>query len=316
MSSRSLHSTWMVAAMMAVATPLSAQDRAPQLMITTLGTMGGPIPSAGRSQPASLIDFGDQRILVDVGDGAPEQLAKVGVMLAQVQTLFITHAHFDHIGGLFALLGMRYQAAVPGKLTIYAPPGTKAIIQALLVAMSATPVAKSPMRPKPAAGVDIVEIQGGSAVTVGAVRITAVENTHYGEATGNGSKDQSLSYRFDAPGRSIAYTGDTGPSTNVEQLAKGVDLLVSELIDPDTAMADLKKANPNFPTLLVPIIARHFVQEHLTAEEVRQLAQKAGVKKVVITHSGLAEPVATQAKAKIAKYYAGPVTVANDLDHY
>ena len=42
---------------------------------------------------------------------------------------------------------------------------------------------------------------------------------------------KSLSFRFDLPGRSIVYTGDTGPSAAVETLAKGADLLVSNFVE-------------------------------------------------------------------------------------
>jgi ribonuclease BN (tRNA processing enzyme) len=62
-------------------------------------------------------------------------------------------------------------------------------------------------------------------------RLTAVDNTHFklhqaGPAVG---KYKSYSYRFDTPDRVVVFTGDTGPSDQLTELAKGADLLVSEV---------------------------------------------------------------------------------------
>src|SRR5258708_12255660 len=63
------------------------------------------------------------------------------------------------------------------------------------------------------------------------IKVMAVENTHFklhqaGPAVG---KYKSYSYRFDTPDRVVVFTGDTGPSNQVTELAKGADLLVSEV---------------------------------------------------------------------------------------
>lgn len=54
----------------------------------TLGTMGGPIANAQRSQPANVLLTASGAVLVDVGDGAAEQLAKAGVPLPRVRISF------------------------------------------------------------------------------------------------------------------------------------------------------------------------------------------------------------------------------------
>ena len=56
--------------------------------------------------------------------------------------------------------------------------------------------------------------------------MTAASNSHYTFSPGSAevAKFVSLSFRFDAPDRSIVYTGDTGPSENVERLARNADL--------------------------------------------------------------------------------------------
>lgn len=48
---------------------------APASTFITLGTMGGPVASPARSQPANALIFGDDTYLIDIGDGAVEQIA-------------------------------------------------------------------------------------------------------------------------------------------------------------------------------------------------------------------------------------------------
>ena len=72
----------------------------------TLGTAGGPTPKPYRMPPAHAIAYEGGTILVDCGEGAFQQLRRAGFDLKQVRELFITHHHFDHIGSLFACLGL------------------------------------------------------------------------------------------------------------------------------------------------------------------------------------------------------------------
>ena len=286
---------------------------------TTLGTNAGPIPNPTRSQPANLLRSGDETILVDVGDGAAGQLAKAGVPIDAVQTFFISHHHFDHTGGLFALLGMRYQILTRGVLTIYGPAGTKEVVDGLIAAMK--PMARNVSvraRQSPEEAVKVVEIGDGSKVMIGAVAVTTASNSHYTFSPGSAeaAKFVSLSFRFDAPDRSIVYTGDTGPSENVERLARNADLLVSEIIDPGAALASIKAARPDLPPTALTLIEQHFRAEHLAPDEVGKLAQRAGVKALVLTHNPIDSPGIAHASKAIMMHYKGPITFAADLDKY
>jgi len=297
---------------------LRAQE--PASIFITLGTQAGPGADKLRSQPASLLIAGDQIILIDAGDGAAEQLAKVDVPLAKIRTILISHTHFDHIGGLFALLGMRYQTQTSERLTIYGPPGIKRVVEGLIEAMRASVVAKANMRGgKPDDTIDIREIGDGSTVSLGPIRITVAENSHYSATFDAGeSTERSLSYRFALADRTIVYTGDTGPSENVERLAAGVDLLVSEVVDPAAAMARIEEKSGGGVAfmLLKPVLARHMAQEHLSPENVGRLAAKAGVKRLVLTHIQIGQDGFDEALAAIKAHYKGPVVFAEDLGRY
>jgi ribonuclease BN (tRNA processing enzyme) len=294
----------------------------PHSVWTTLGTMSGPIADPHRSQPANLLRDGDQTILIDAGDGAAEQLAKANVSLDDVQTIIISHVHFDHTGGLFAILGMRYQTLSPGVLTIYGPRGTRELVGGLIAAMrpmtEMSTAAHARGAVDPSDNVKVIEVTDGSKFTIGPVTVRAAVNTHYSFAPGTpeAQKYQSLSFRFDMPDRSIVYTGDTGPSANVEKLAHDASLLVSEIIDPDAAIAALKKVRPNIPFYAVPFIEHHMRYEHLTADEVGLMAQRSGVRALVLTHDAMDADDIAKSKPVIAAHFKGPIAFAHDLENF
>jgi len=304
--------------------PVAAQPAPPSdhSAFITLGTTAGPIPNPTRSQPANLLRWRDQNILIDAGDGAAEQLGKTGVRLDTIRTIFISHLHFDHMGGLFAILGMRYQTQVASPLTIYGPPGTRHMVEGLLAAMQ--PMSEvgagfvgAPRRPVDA-GIMVEEIADGAHVTLGDVNVIAARNSHYSypEASPEAQRFQSLSFRFNLPDRAIVYTGDTGPSAAVERLAQGADLLVSEVIDPDGAMADLLRQRPDLPILARTFIMQHFREQHLTGQAAGQLARAAHVRRLVLTHIAVPAEGIAATRAAAAAAYGGPVEVATDLGRY
>ncbi|GLS98904.1 metal-dependent hydrolase [Sphingobium jiangsuense] len=285
----------------------------------TLGTMGGPLPNPTRAQPANLLRTGGHNIVIDIGDGAVGQLARAGVPATGIDAVIISHLHFDHMGGLLALLGLYQQIAVERELTIYGPPGTRRMVEGLLAAMQ--PAAEvGPGLPGyvprvPGALVKTVELSDGDSFSLGTARVTVAANTHYSfpEGSAEARRFQSLSLRFDLPDRSIVYTGDTGPSAAVERLAKGVDLLICEIVDVDAAMASLRKARPAMTDAQLAAIRPHFADQHLTAEEIGKLGARTGAKHIVITHNPGSGP---EVIPIIRRWYAGPVTIANDLDRF
>lgn len=312
------------------ATPVAAApaaDTAPAASAQwiTLGTAGGPVASPTRSQPANLLVAGDGVYLVDCGDGCVEQLAKAHISLDRVKGLFISHLHYDHVGGISALLGLRYQTSNYAPLPVYGPPGTKAMIDGLVAAM--LPFAMSgyglPGTPHvdPAATVRVTELSGGDHVTLGPISASTVQNTHYSFPAGSPDDQsfRSLSWRFETGGRSFVFTGDTGPSPAVMQFATGADVLISEIIDLDATLAMVHSNNPNLDAQTSNGMIEHLRRHHLSAAEVGKLAAGARVRQLVLTHFAPSNPSPTvieHLQEGIAANYKGRVSMAQDLDRF
>ena len=116
-------------------------------------------------------------------------------------------------------------------INVYGPPRTEELVKAAVhyYGISAEIRIADGGRSKPIAQVFHGHDRGAGAFYQDAnIKVTAIENTHFsfhkGEAAG---KHKSYAYRFETPDRVIVFTGDTGASDAVTELAKDADLLVS-----------------------------------------------------------------------------------------
>jgi ribonuclease BN (tRNA processing enzyme) len=305
--------------------PAEKAENAAMSRWITLGTRGGPIASPSRSQPANLLTHEGRRYLVDVGDGTSGQLARVGVATAQLDGVFISHLHFDHIAGLMGVLGLRLQTNAARPLKIWGPPGTEETVAGLVASLRPGSMAgygvPGEATVDPSEMVEVIELRDGMAIEEGGFRVTVRSNTHYSFPPGSdlAERFEALSLRFDLPDRAIVYTGDTGPSEAVTELARGADLLVAEMMDVDHTIALVRRNAPNLPTAAAETMEQHLREHHLLPEDVGRLAASAGVGSVVVTHFVGREPVEPghlQYLGEIARHYGGPVVIANDLDSF
>ena len=302
----------------------AAAAAAPSNQFITLGTHGGPVSDRNRSQPANALVVGQSIYLVDAGDATVQQLARAGLSLAAVRAVFISHIHIDHTGGLFAVLGLRHQMGIAGKITVYGPAGLKAMVNGLLAAI--VPEAESGYGivgedyVAPQDTVEVVELPDGARLSLDGFALTAAENSHYSFPRGSdmARRFTSLSFRFDLSDRSIVYTGDTGPSEAVTSLARGADLLVTELIDPKFVATFVARGTPAQQKRAREMRA-HLTDHHITPDQVGQMAAKAKVRRVLITHLVAGrDPDVDIAPyvAGVRRWFDGPVEVATDLHRY
>lgn len=304
-------------------TPASAP---PGTRLVILGTIAGPVAESDRHEPANLIEVGGRKYLIDAGEGVAQRLDAAGVGAAEVRKIFLTHLHFDHVAGLAPLLGFAWIKRAGGEIDIYGPPATDIFVKSALQYLEIPQGIYAAGMPPTAPLAEIVKAHNidVSRPTViyqdDKVRVTAVDNTHYvtiPAARRPLGGARSYAYRFDTADRSIVFTGDTGPSDAVTELAKGADILVSEVQDTPAVLAALAKAF-NAPEAALKPVADHMTQEHLSPREVGLMAKRAGVKMVVLTHIG----GANQRKdmrgitAGVREVFSGPVIAAQDGDEF
>ena len=99
--------------------------------VILLGT-GGPRPDPRRMATTTLIRLGEENILIDAGRGVMVQLSKAGVPLGSINTVFLTHHHFAHIGDLYDVMLNSWLHGRKDDLRIYGPPDTERLVNTLV----------------------------------------------------------------------------------------------------------------------------------------------------------------------------------------
>jgi ribonuclease BN (tRNA processing enzyme) len=146
-----------------------------------------------------------------------------------------------------------------------------------------------------------------------------VENTHFEfHKDGEARKHKSCSYRFETPDRVIVFTGDTGPSDAVTELAKGADMLVTETVSFQDRMQRMIDAGQwqAMTSAEREGITRQATQGHMTLQDIGIMARRAKAKTVVLSHLSAGadgNDDYTPWAAEVKKYFSGEVLVAKDL---
>ncbi|AOZ01656.1 MBL fold metallo-hydrolase [Cupriavidus sp. USMAHM13] len=290
--------------------------------LITLGTRGGPIPARDRAQSSNLLIVDGTYYLVDAGDGVLRRLTQAGASFRQIGQVFITHGHDDHTAGLGTLMSVAWDFQRHDPIAVYGPPGTVALVKGAIQYFTVN----AEIRWAEGRRTPLEDVFVGHDVAPGVVyqdkniQVSAVENTHFHIPEGSPyyGKYKSYAYRFQTPDRVIVFTGDTGPSDAVTELARNADTLVTEVGSSEDVKQVLIR-NGTWQSMTAQQQAafmRHEVEEHLTPDEVGKMAARAKVRTVILTH--LLPTVDEhddyeRYAAEVKKSFSGQVVVAKDL---
>ena len=259
------------------------------LDVLFIGTAGSA-PTARRALPATLVRRGGDRLLFDCGEGTQRQLLR-SIGLIDLEEVFITHFHADHFLGLPGMLKTFSLRGREAPITIYGPPGLRALFEVLQALVGRTVYE-----------VRLVELQQNEELERDGYRIAAFEVNHRVRAFGYALVEDERPGEFDpgaaerlgvrpgpdfgrlqrghtvdgvAPeqvmgpprqGRKIVFSGDTVPCEALAVAAHEADVLVHEATFSEE---EADRARETF---------------HSTARQAAELARGARARLLALTH--------------------------------
>jgi ribonuclease Z len=266
-----------------------------ELDLVFLGTAGS-MPTAQRAPAALLVRRGGDRLLFDCAEGTQRQLLRSAVGLPELEEVFVTHFHADHVLGL---PGMLKTFALRGRelpLTVYGPRGLNELLGSLkrVVGRLTYDVRLLELTPG-----DVLERDGFRLATFGVAHGVAALGWSLIEATRPGRFDVAGANALGVPdgpdrgalqrgepvtlangrtvtpeqvlgppraGRKLVVTGDTSPAEEIVEASWGADVLVTE-----ATFADEERE-------------RAEETKHQTATQAAELARRANVAMLALTH--------------------------------
>ncbi len=213
------------------------------MKLTVVGCSGS-FPGPDSAASSYLVESDGYRVVLDLGNGALGALQRYASLDA-IDAVLISHLHVDHMIDLCSFyVARRYRPAGPlPRLRVLGPAGTHEHVAA---ASGSTVAALD----------EVFSFEVHAHVAeVGPFRVTSARVNHPVEAYG---------LRLAAAGRSLTYSGDTGPCQGLVDLARDCEVLLAEASFVDG------EANP--PDL------------HLTGSQAGEVARDAGVGQLLVTH--------------------------------
>jgi ribonuclease BN (tRNA processing enzyme) len=273
---------------------------------------------------------GDAVYLFDVGNGVLRQMAAAMLPVRNVRAIFLSHHHVDHNADVGPLMMSTWLFGAEKPVPVFGPDGTEHLVNGLAAANEPTvlaffPVAGPAQRPLPSvfSPTDLPSHMNVPQVVYedANIRVRAITVDHFQvkPSVPPPKMPEAVAYRIETRDRSFVYSGDTGPSPNLEKLAQGADVLITEVVDPPAIGAAMRKSMPNAPSGMLDALSASMSKNHLTPANIGQLAARAAVKTVVLTHFVPAaedQPDASGYTEGIAVSFKGPVLLAHDLARF
>jgi ribonuclease Z len=293
---------------------------AEKIKITFLGTSDA-IPSAARNHLSILVKFGAENILVDCGEGTQRQIRKAGLNPCKITRILITHWHTDHILGIPGLLKTLAVSGYNKTLFIHGPKGTKRLMDLLLGLFAFKD--EYPIKIEEVAGKFLEkkdfylaseEMEHGiycnaySFVEKGQIRIDKKklkkikissvpllkklkdgENIIY-----KGKKYSAKSLTYSENEKKISFVFDTKINSRIIPFVKNSDILICEASSVDEEGAERYK--------------------HMMAEQAAEIAKKAKVKRLILSH--ISQRVERNLKGNLtkAKKIFSNISISKDFD--
>ena len=267
--------------------------------LTLLGT-GCPQCDTKRFGPANLVRHADLSVLVDCGSGVTQRLLAAGSSGRELDAVFLTHLHSDHIVDLFQLVISSWHQGRDRPQRIFGPPGTKSAIEGLMDLWRPEleqRIAHEKRSSAKALDVDVTEFGEGVIFEEGDTSVRAVEVNH---------KPVRFAYGFvfKAQDQTLVFSGDTTYWPALIDAARGADVLVHECFIHHEMKAGDGRTEEGI---------RNVASYHTLSSEVGKVASEARAKCLVLNHFVPVEFDKRALLAEVRNDYAGPIVIGEDL---
>ena len=297
---------------------------AKNIKITFLGT-GAQIPTKKRSHTAILLNYNEENILIDCGEGTQRQFRIAGLNPCKITRILITHKHGDHVFGLPGLISTLEHSGYNKTLYIYGPYGIKKVLENFL----GLNYSKKNFK------IVIKEVSGkffesdDFYLSSGDMKHGVNTNAYSFVLKDKLRLDKKKLEKRRLPsgpmlkklkeGKDITYEGKKYRAKDLTYLEKGkkisfvLDTLVNKNIVPFVKDSDLLIIESSFGDDLGDLAKEHM---HLTSGQAGEIAKKAKVGGLVLTH--ISQRYETNLKGLIsdAKKNFKNVKIANDFDEF
>lgn len=270
-----------------------------------LGTKGGPAIRPGGPSPTSmLLNLAGRRIVIDCGLGVSRGLVETGMSLKDLDLVFITHLHSDHVLELGPLLHTAWTTGLDHPVTVFGPVGIRAVWAGFLASLAydiETRIADEG-RPDLAEMIMVVEYGPGLVLDLPDLTVEALRVDHPPVV-------ECFALKVTGAGRTLVFSADTAPFPPLADFARGVDILVHEAMLPEGLESIIRRTGNGAR------LREHLIASHSFAADAAAIAHRAGVGMLVLNHLIPADdPAFGEAhwRAAVMPVWDGPLVVGRD----
>ena len=257
------------------------------LHVVLVGT-GGPFPNTERVSVATAVIAEGEFIMVDTGPGTVRKALLQRLPMGNLSAVFLTHFHSDHIADLGeANMYSWVQGNRKKRLEVFGPPGVEKVVQGYALAYEQDSSYRTAHH-----GEDVAPAEGARPIAKTITIDPSEKDRLFFDRNGlkawafrvdHFPAKPAVGYRFEYKGKKVVITGDTKQTGTLASHANKADLFICEALDAKTIHLAAKVASDvNQPSMSK--IFTDITDYHLTPVQAAEIAQKAGVKKLVFYH--------------------------------